>query len=316
MIAAPSLRTPDRARPRSVERSVTWTAMGGTVRVRLACDERMERQAARDLRLLEGRVGAWAARLTRFSADSDLSMLDRDPRASSTPIRPTLGGALEAAMAVGDRTGGLVDITLLDARLAAETGADPDPRSGRWWLSGSQRHRVVRRDGRVSFDLDGVAKGWIADRALALCASYPAAMVDADGDIAIRVDASAPWDVAVADPRTGSADLAVLRVPPHARGRGLGIATSGTSVHRWRHPRGDRHHIIDPRTGRSARTDVVQATVVADSALDAEALAKATVILGADGALDMLEGSDALAAVLLLEDGDVVATTRSLDWLA
>jgi thiamine biosynthesis lipoprotein len=219
-------------------------------------------------------------------------------------------------MAVGERTEGLVDVTLLDARLAAEGGAVPHPGGGRWWLAGSGRHRIVGRDGRVSFDLDGVGKGWIADRALALCASYPSAMVDADGDVAIRVDPATPWEIAVADPRMRGVELAVLRVPTAACGRRLGIATSGTSVHRWRHRDGERHHIIDPRTGRSARTDIVQATVVAAGALEAEGWAKAAVILGSDDALDLLERSDARAAVLLLEDGEVVATTRSLEWLA
>jgi thiamine biosynthesis lipoprotein ApbE len=55
---------------------------------------------------------------------------------------------------------------------------------------------------------------------------------------------------------------------------------------------------------------------VAGGALDAEALAKAAVILGSDGALDLLDQTGARAAVLLLEDGEVVATTPSLEWLA
>jgi len=41
------------------------------------------------------------------------------------------------------------------------------------------------------------------------------------------------------------------------------------------------HHLIDPSTGSPAEGDLVAVTVVADSATDAEVLAKA-VFLGAD----------------------------------
>jgi thiamine biosynthesis lipoprotein len=118
----------------------------------------------------------------------------------------------------------------------------------------------------------------------------------------------------VADPRHDGGDIARLDLAVHTPGR-LGVATSGTSVHRWQHPRGSRHHLIDPRTGRSARTDVVQATVVAESAMAAESLAKAIVIRGSDEGLDLAGRAGALAEVILLEDGEVIASPRASEWL-
>ena len=98
--------------------------------------------------------------------------------------------------------------------------------------------------------------------------------------------------------------------------RRLGIATSGTSVHRWEHATGRAHHLIDPRTSRPAVTDVLQATVVAESACLAEGLAKAVVISGSDEGLDLLDRAGAWAELLLLESGDILATPRSLGWLS
>jgi thiamine biosynthesis lipoprotein len=172
------------------------------------------------------------------------------------------------------------------------------------------------RDGHVRFDLDGVAKGWIADRALGLLRAYPDAMVDADGDVALRVSGTSDWQVAVGDPFDEAEELACLAVPDGWSVNELGIATSGTSVHRWEGPRGARHHLIDPLTGCSAQTDVVQATVVAESALAAEALAKSAVIRGSDDGLGLLERSGAWAAILLLESGEALATPRSSAWLS
>ena len=181
------------------------------------------------------------------------------------------------------------------------------------------RGGLAVRHGPFRFDLDGVAKGWIADRALDMLRHYPAALVDADGDIALRIGEGVTWDIGVADPRgPGGDDLALIR-PDERLSRGpIGIATSGTSIHRWG-TGGDgppRHHLIDPRTRRPARTDVVQATVIGATARGAEVLAKAAVIAGSGAALGLLEAAGVHGALLLLEDGEFVALPGTLDWLA
>jgi thiamine biosynthesis lipoprotein len=122
--------------------------------------------------------------------------------------------------------------------------------------------------------------------------------------------------VAVADPRYDDEDLATLVLEAGRHAGRLGVATSGTSVHRWQHDTGSRHHLIDPRTSRPAITDVVQATVIAESALAAESLAKAVVISGSEEGLDLAERAGSLAEVLLLDDGEVIASPRTLEWLA
>jgi thiamine biosynthesis lipoprotein len=76
------------------------------------------------------------------------------------------------------------------------------------------------------------------------------------------------------------------------------------------------HHLLDRRTGRPAQTDVVQATVVAPSAREAEMIAKSAVILGADRAHSFLSHSSSLAAVLLLDSDEVIATPGTQEWLA
>jgi thiamine biosynthesis lipoprotein len=297
------------------ETSLVFAAMGGRVRLHVACHQEQASRADRDLRLVAARIEAWARRLTRFEPDSDLCVLNRQPGAPHASVRPTLCAVLRRSQSVAERTEGMVDVGLLAERLAAETGDDPPPAPASWTLRTLARGGVVHREGPVRFDLDGVAKGWIADRALALLSGYPAALVDADGDIAVRTNAAQPWQLAVADPRHDDEDLAtvVLEAGRHAR---LGVATSGTSMHRWQHDTGSRHHLIDPRTGRPAITDVVQATVIAESALAAESLAKAVVISGSEEGLDLAERAGSLAEVLLLDDGEVIASPRTLEWLA
>jgi thiamine biosynthesis lipoprotein len=69
-------------------------------------------------------------------------------------------------------------------------------------------------------------------------------------------------------------------------------------------------HIVDPRTGRPAR-GVLQATVVAASAREADALSTAVFVLGAEGGLALAARRGAAALVLALEDGTrVIHATR------
>jgi thiamine biosynthesis lipoprotein len=71
-------------------------------------------------------------------------------------------------------------------------------------------------------------------------------------------------------------------------------ATSGVTRRGW--------HLIDPSTGRPARTGIVQATALAPTSLEAEVRAKAALLSGQAGALDHLPHG----GLLVLDDGEVV----------
>lgn len=309
----------------NIQEIVTWSApqMGGRLEVAIATHS--DRCAAAHLgaRRAGQRVEAWASRLTRFSASSDLSRLNASPE-SPVAVRPTLAAALRWAAVASERSDGIVDATLLDARLAAQIGAYVSADVGRHWtIHREGRSTLVERAPGIRFDLDGLAKGWLADRAADLLTAWPGVAVDADGDIALRADPGVEWQVNVADPRSADVGatppaLATLRLSGGASWtQSYGVATSGTSVHRWRLDDGRQtHHLIDPRSGRPADTDVVQATVVAPSAREAEVIAKAAVILGSEGALAYLGRSAALTAILLLESGEVACLPGVEAWLA
>ncbi len=293
-------------------------SMGGRMRLRVACRQDERPRAERDLGALARRVERWVARLSRFEPASELCALNADPDATEASIGPTLAAVLRWALDAGRATRGVVDVGLLEARLAAEQGTAWDAPSvrPRWTVrhSATGRRGQVLREGRMRFDLDGVAKGWVADRALSHLGRYPAALVDADGDIAIATGGRLDWTIGVADPHRPGCDLvriASTRVGPSS----LGVATSGIDVHRWGGDP-DRHHLIDPLTGRPAVTDVEQCTVVARSAALAEAVAKAVVIRGSEPGRELVARAGVMGAVLLLRDGEAVVTEGSLAWLA
>jgi len=113
-----------------------------------------------------------------------------------------------------------------------------------------------------AIDLGGVGKGWLADR---LGERLGNAVANLGGDLRAIGDGpeGAGWTVALCD---GS----VLAL------RDGGVATSGIEGRCWR----GGHHLVDPRTGVPAATDLLAVSVVAADAATAEALAKAAALLG------------------------------------
>jgi thiamine biosynthesis lipoprotein len=299
--------------------SLTTTSMGGRLAIHVDAGGR-EDEAERFERRVVARIDRWASRLTRHTDTSDLALLNADP-SGSVAVRPTLAAALVAGTVAADVSEGFADITLLDARLRAEGLIDgtAGSRISEWQVIRRRRGAaVVRRPPGLHFDLGGVGKGWIADRALALLEPWRSAVVDADGDLAILCAPGSHWEIGIDDPRGPDSQLAVLRLEARSGGAPTrwGVATSGTSIHRWNVDGTATHHLIDPRTGLPADTDVVQATVVAGSALRAEALAKAAVIAGTVEGFALLERARVLGAVLLSADGKVQALPVTLPLLA
>ncbi len=290
--------------------------MGGRVSVHLIDDAApMEREEAAQAVL--DRIATWASRLTRFDPGSELSHLNDAP-GREIAVGPTLTTVLDWARQAEGLTDGLVDVAMLDARLGAERGDEvsrPGAASRRWSLRRRQRGSIVVREPGVRFDLDGVAKGWLADRALAI-APGRSAIVDGDGDVAIRLAPGDEWGIGIADPRTSGTLLGAVRLTTTSEARTWGLATSGTSVHRWPHGAGFAHHLIDPRTWRPAVTDVVQATVLADSARLAEVLAKVAVIAGSEQAFEMLDRPGVHGLLVLTERGGLRADQGMVRWLA
>lgn len=302
-----------------VPASFTTSSMGGRLVIHLDASER-EVEANRDSLRVAARIDRWASRLSRHRDDSDLALLNADPELR-VAVGPTLAAALWAGITATEASEGFADITLLDARLRAEGIGNEAAvwRRGYWQLvPGRRGAAIVEKAPGLHFDLGGVGKGWLADRALSWLTAWPSAVVDADGDLAIRCAPGGNWEIGVEDPRTSDSNLAVLRLGSPVNGIPTcwGVATSGTSIHRWRIGGAVSHHLIDPRTGRPAVTDVVQATVVAGSALRAEALAKAAVIAGSVEGFALLERARVRGAVLLMATGEVGALPVTIPLLA
>jgi thiamine biosynthesis lipoprotein len=258
------------------------------------------------------------ARLSRFDPASELSRLNGDPRAS-VPASPLLRAAVRAALWAAERTGGLVDPTLLaavqdagydrsrsqaaPAPLAQALAAAPPrrpahpARPARWRQVHVDDDAVLRPPG-LALDLAGTAKGWTADLVADRLAGRRRFVVDCGGDLRVADRTGTPWPVRVRHPLTGD----VADVLPVTEG---GVATSGIDARLWTRADGSpAHHLLDPATGTPAWTGLVSATALAPTALEAEALAKAAYLSGPRRARRLLARA---GGVLVHESGRVEA---------
>ena len=267
---------------------------------------------------------SWEQSLSRFRESSELSQLNRSPGATVV-VSQTFWSVLQAALRAEEQSGGLVTPAVLEAlelagydrsfdtleqnTLEAANGkllVEVAPAIDLSQLETEPESHSVRLPPGLRLDFGGVAKGWAAHQAMQRLSPYGPALVDAGGDIAIgglQADGS-PWVIGVADPLEPESDLATLNV-----GR-CGIATSGTDYRRWKKDGAWQHHIIDPRTGLPATSDVLSATVVAPSGVDAEVAAKTALILGSRDGLGWVEAHPAYAGILVLTDGQRLFSSR------
>ncbi|WP_189309919.1 FAD:protein FMN transferase [Streptomyces brasiliensis] len=157
---------------------------------------------------------------------------------------------------------------------------------------------------RGSLDPTGIVKGWAAERAAREIASVGVSGVSVNGGGDVQMfgtpEPHRPWRVGVSDPLRPGGLAAVISAAGVDR---LAVATSGTAE------RGA--HIVDPRTGRPAITDLVAATVVAPLLTWADCWATAAFAMGSREGLAWLESLPGVEA-LLITAGDEVRCTGGL----
>lgn len=155
-----------------------------------------------------------------------------------------------------------------------------------------------------TFDPTGIVKGWATERAALhlVAAGASGVSVNGGGDVQLCgvPGPQRPWRVGVSDPLRPGGLAAVVSAAGTAQ---LAVATSGTAE------RGT--HIVDPRTGKSAVTDLVAVTVVAPKLTWADAWATAAFAMGSRDGLSWLESLPDTEA-LLITAGDEVRCTGGL----
>ena len=255
---------------------------------------------------------------SRFRPDSALSTVNR--QGSASDVDPLLVAALRVALAAAHDTDGLVDPTLGRAMIAigydrsfagvARSSARkviPVPGHEAWReITVDEPTGTITLPRGVRLDLGATAKAWAADVAATQIAERLGcgALVNLGGDLAIAGPAPADgWRVRVTADHAATSGGQVVTV------RSGGVATSSTTVRRWKRADQVLHHVLDPVTGLPARRVWQYVSVAAADCVTANTAATAALILG-ERAPVWLSERDLTARLVAVDD----SVTRVAGW--
>lgn len=230
---------------------------------------------------------------SRFRQDSELRRLTAEASGRPVPVSPLLAELVAAGLRGARMTGGAVDPTVGRAmrrigydedfarvvRSTRPVALEPGPAPGWRLVELDVERALLRLPAGVELDLGATAKAFAADRAArdAAAAAGCGVLVSLGGDLTIVGDPPAGgWRVFVTDDHAGPADAPGQTVYL----TGGGLATSSTTVRRWRRGGADLHHIVDPATGLPAPSCWRTVSVGAATCLDANVAATAAIVWG------------------------------------
>lgn len=296
-------------------RSRAEAIMGTEVRVELWHEDDAAARAAIDAVMDEMR--RIDALMSPFKPDSELSRINREAAQKPIVISQEMFDLIARSLEFSKLSGGAFDITfssvgyLYDYR---EHIKPSDAEIAKALPGVNYRHLLLDRKRRsihfarsgVRIDLGGIAKGYAVDNCIGLLKKrgITNAIVTAGGDSRLLGDRRGrPWRVGIRDPRQRDGVAMVLPLVDVA------ISTSG-DYERYFEVDGVRHHhIINPKTGKSA-SGVRSVTVIGPDGVTTEGLTKSVFILGPKKGLRLIESLPNVDAIVIDATGNIFYSAR------
>ena len=240
---------------------------------------------------------------SRFRQDSELARLNKRV-GEEVEVSPIMFAILKAALRFFEETGGVFNPGILEAiensgysqSIELVRGQnfflfekEPSPVLGQPFVLNEQTQTVILFS---KIDLGGIAKGWVIDQAADVLGRLGFGFINVGGDIRVFGKLPRPLNIGIENPFNPSVMISSIQVNAGA------VATSTSMKRRWKVNSEEKHHLIDPRTGKPSDSYIVSATVTAMTALEADILAKCVLISGDPGSIEN--------AVLIKKSGEII----------
>jgi thiamine biosynthesis lipoprotein len=250
--------------------------------------------------------------MSPYIETSELALINREAARHPVKISAEMFYLLKTALHYSQISDGAFDISFASVGYMYDyrNHIEPDEAQIQKQLSAID-YRSIKLDAGNStvhflkpgmrIDLGGIAKGYAVDKGadVLLARGIRHAIVTAGGDSRIIGDRRGrPWMVGVKDPRIGNKEAVVLPLESTA------LSTSGDYERYFMD--GDRrvHHILNPRTGKSA-TGIRSVSVLAPRGIDTDALTKPLFILGVERGMRIIDRIPGVDAIVIDDQGQL-----------
>lgn len=276
-------------------------------------------EAAEDaLILAENRVREIDDRMSVFKEESDIACLNRYAGRHAVTVHRDTWQLLALSKSICEASEGAFDITVrpLTALWGIGKSKNRVPSDGeianvqklvdsRKLLCDARHPRAYLKKAGQAVDLGGIAKGFAADevKRILLENGVKSALINLGGNIVAvgKQPDGQPWNIGIQNPAAPRGEfLGMLSAADCA------VVTSGSNE-RFFIKDGERfHHLLDPRTGRPARSGLLSVTVICPNSVMADALSTALFVGGMQKS-SLLQKYDA-EAIFATEQGEIFAT--------
>lgn len=254
--------------------------------------------------------------MSPYIESSELSLVNRQASQAPVQISDELFKVIERSIFYSELTQGAFDITyasigyMYDFREAIRPSQNQLDSHVQYInykniVMDPSDNSVFFRYPNVRIDLGGIAKGFAVDLAIEKAAQsgIENILVTAGGDSRILGDrAGRPWVIGIRHPMDKNRVIAKLPLADES------LSTSG-DYERYFDEDGVRyHHILDPKTGDSAR-DVRSVTILGPRAMDTDALSTSVFVMGPKKGLELLDRLPGIEGIIVDQNGNLLFST-------
>ena len=259
--------------------------------------------------------------MSTYLTDSELSLLNRNRSTDWIGVSDQLAGVLAEALRVSELSDGAYDVTVgplvnlwgFGPEEVKQTVPDLDDIQARMKMCGykkirlnPERNSIRKDDPDIYIDLSSLAKGYGVDEVANLLADQgvESYLVEIGGELRVQGGKAngTPWNIAIEKPLVGKRSIGqVIQLFD------IAVATSG-DYRNFFEDHGTRYsHTVDPRTGMPIVHALASVTVMDRSAMRADALATAFMVLGPDAGRKLALAHN-IAALFIERNGSGFAT--------
>lgn len=283
--------------------------MGTSVEVELWSDSKL--QAEQLIESVMREMQRIDASMSPYRASSELSQLNVAAAKQSVQVSKELFEIVARSLYFSELSDGAFDVTFASVghRYDYRQKIKPSDTEIRQTISLIDYHHLKLDPAAhtihyalpgVTIDLGGIAKGYAVDRGYSLLknAGIRHAIVTAGGDSRILGNRHGRlWMVGIKNPR---GEGHVIKLPVE----NMAVSTSG-DYERYFEADGVRyHHILNPKTGTSAK-GIRSVTILGEDAITTDALSTTVFVMGIDKGLMLINRMDNLSAVIIDDTGKI-----------